>query len=105
MRFVSLALMMMVSVPPVRAEEFPQQCYKELMLVILSTIEIRCDDLKLTLAGHRQKVFLGRAPDQACLSVAESKSRKDAADLQQFWCQISRRMINSSRPEPYVEAR
>ena len=106
MRIVAMISVVTVALgTPVAAEPFPEQCYKELMLVTLGVIEDRCPVMKLTFAGHQQKVYLGKSPSPACLSAAQSKASRDAQDLQGFWCTFSKRMLNIGRTEPYVEDR
>lgn len=102
MRYV-LAMVLMVT--SATAEEFPQQCYKELMLVVLKEIEPRCKGLQVTFAGHKQKVYLSAKPDLACVSVAESKTRSDFEKIQEYWCPRWMKWVNGKEPEPYVEAR
>ena len=104
MRYV-LAMLLMVPVGPAQAEDFPQHCYKELMLVTLDAFERRCPGFKLTFAGHRQKTYLAGSPDKTCLSAAQSKSRRDADELGNAWCPLWQRMLNAGRPEQYVGAR
>lgn len=104
MRWV-LAMLLMVGPAAAADEDFPKQCYRELMVVTLLAMESRCPHLQLTFAGHEMRVDLAKSTVPACLSAATSKSARDADDLKAAWCPVWMRIVNKGREKPLVTER